>query len=288
MTKSIHLAIGLIGALATLSASAITIDGNLSDWNIDPATWKSSDPTVHSTIEDQVGNGSFYLSPGWGGQAYDAEAIYTKISQTDQKLYIALATGHNPRTLNNPAANTFGAGDFAIDFGRNGTFDLGINIKHVVGVDSGGGYTFESFGVEGGVYSNPTWAYGLWNASGAYTNPNDPSYAPDLLNPTHMLAGIYRGMAELAYTVTPTTGYGGNQNDPHYFYELSIDLGLLTRSGWDGGAFDVHWTENCANDGISVDPPANVPEPASYALFGLALSGLLAVRRKSVAVANCR
>ncbi|MBL8397185.1 MAG: PEP-CTERM sorting domain-containing protein [Candidatus Accumulibacter sp.] len=262
------------------SASTITIDGNLADWGIDKTNWKPADSSVNYTIEDQVGSGSYFLSPGWGGQAYDAEAIYAKISQADQKLYIALATGHNPRTLNQPSANSFGAGDFAIDFGKDGRFDLGINIKHALSVQNGV-YTFESFGVEGGVYSNPTWEYGLWTSAGAYTPTGSAAYNPDRLHPTHLLAGTYRGMASLAYTTTPATGYGSRPGDGHYFYEMSVDLALLTRSGWNGQAFDIHWTENCANDSIWVDPPGSVPEPGSLTLAALALAGLLGSRRKT-------
>ncbi|HNC18757.1 MAG TPA: PEP-CTERM sorting domain-containing protein, partial [Accumulibacter sp.] len=254
------------------------IDGNLADWGIDKTTWKPADSSINYTVEDQVGSGSYYLNPGWGGQAYDAEALYAKISQADQKLYIALATGHNPRTLNNNIS--FGAGDFAIDFGKDGTYDLGINIKHALSVQNGV-YTFEDFGVEGGVYSNPTWAYGLWTSAGAYTPPGSTAYNPDPLHPTHLVAGTYRGMASLAYTTTPTTGYGSQPTDNHYFYEMSIDLALLTRSGWNGQAFDIHWTENCANDSILVDPPGSVPEPGSLALAALAFAGLLGSRRKS-------
>lgn len=71
---------------------------------------------IYSTIEDQVGSGAYYLNPGWGGQAYDAEALYATI--IGSKLYIALATGHNPLTRQNPGSNSYGAGDFAIDFGK--------------------------------------------------------------------------------------------------------------------------------------------------------------------------
>ena len=69
-------------------------------------------------------------------------------------MWIALITGHDPETVNKPSRNSYGAGDFAIDFGKNGSYELGVNII------TGG------FGVAGGVYSNPVWAYGLWDANG--------------------------------------------------------------------------------------------------------------------------
>lgn len=279
--RNLPLILCLLTFCSGASAASITVDGNLADWGIDKNTWKPADPTINYTIEDQVGSGAYYLNPGWGGQAYDAEAIYAKVSQADQKLYIALATGHNPRTLNQPGANSFGAGDFAIDFGKDGTFEVGINIKHALSVQNGT-YTFENFGVEGGVYSNPTWNYGLWTSSGAYTSPSSSGYAPDQLHPTNLLAGTFRGLADLAYTTVAATGYGAKAGDAHYFYEMSVDLSLLTRSGWNGQAFDIHWTENCANDSIWVDPPGgNAPEPGSLALSTLALAGLFVRRKKS-------
>lgn len=63
------------------------------------------------------------LFPGWGGQAYDAEALYVHLDTS--YLYLALVTGLSPNTPNNPAGNSYGPGDFAIDFldfGQAGSF----------------------------------------------------------------------------------------------------------------------------------------------------------------------
>jgi hypothetical protein len=261
----------LAATISGHAGAAIIVDGNLSDWGINKTTWAPS-AGIHYTVEDSTGNGSYWLNPGWGGQAYDAEAFYTTI--TDGKLFIALATGHSPRTLNNPAANSYGAGDFAIDFGKNGSYDLGINIRYATALASGQ-YTFEGFGVEGGIYRNPTWASGLWNAAGNY----DPSH-PDLMHPTSLLGGTKIGDAQLSYTTQGVSGYGQSTTDLHYFYEMSVDLSLLNQAGWDGSAFNIHWTENCANDSIIVDPGRYVPEPGSLILLGAGLIGMLGVRRR--------
>lgn len=250
----------LVGAMfASGSASAFVVDGNPADWGINPSNWQAG-PGIHSTIEDQTGGSGVYLNPGYGGQAYDAEALYATFS--GGKLFILLATGHDPATLNNPAGNSYGAGDFAIDFGKDGSYEVGINII------PGG------FGVAGGIYKNAQWNYGLWNASGAYDPAN-----PDPAHPTSLKGGTLIGSASYAIS-GPVTGYGTWAADKHYFYEMSVDVSLLTAAGWDGSAFNIHWTENCANDSIMVDPPGYVPEPGSLALLGLGLAAAGYTRRR--------
>ena len=277
-------ALTLAALLSAGSAQAFVIDGNLADWGLhrngNASDWTPNDKVVAAwVIEDQhPSNG--YLNPGYGGQAYDAEAIYVAFDNSN--LYIAIATGHNPLTPNNPNNNSYGAGDIAIDFidhGVKGSFDYGIELL-------GNGTTT----TRGHVYSNVNWALGVWKSNGAWTGYRDPGAAGNIAladpsHPTSILGGTDVGTGSVAYTTLGQNKYGIWTGDLHYFYEVSVPLSSFGADWAEGKHFDVHWSQNCANDSILVDPPvrATVPEPGTLALLPLGMLGIVALRRKQVA-----
>jgi len=243
--------------LTNAQASQIAIDGNLADWGLhkngNSADW-TPDPSLNLIlgetykVEDQH---TAYLNPGFGGQAYDAEAMYVHIA--DGNLYLALITGLSPNTPNDPLHNSFGPGDFAIDFGQNGSYEFGIQ---TTGPN------------QGHVYSNVAWDYGLWDANGSYA-PNNP----DTQHPTSIKSGTDVAIGQLVYNSIGFKTMGQYYKDTHYVIEAAIPL--LAFAGF-SGKFDVHWTMNCANDAIWADPvlPSQISEPATLALLIFGLTGL--------------
>ncbi len=247
-------------ALST-GAQAITIDGDWTDW-ITPGAgnandWTPNDASVKYAVEDQSGS---YLNPGYGGQAYDAEAIYVK--KDSSNIYVAVITGRDPN------AGGWRWGDIALDFGLDGTYEYGL----VTRSDS------EGIGQVGDVYQVDAWNVGIWDAPGVYNANPTTDYANE--HPTSVQAGTKLG--DGAFGSSQMDVVVGSLGGAHYFMEASIPISILD-AGHLTQSFMVHWTMGCANDWIQVDPPgSSVPESGSLSLFGLGLLGMLGARRKSI------
>lgn len=263
LTLSLAVTLGL--GLSS-SANALVIDGKLDDWGLSHQWTPTSNNdgrgqysyngfTINYTVEDYTrGYDSGQVNPGYGGQAYDAEALY--LTWDSANFYVALITGHDPGTPDNPSRNTFGPGDFALSFWN------GVGTPtYTYGIETTG-----NFGQKGGIYQVSGWSKSpYWG--GSYI--------------TSIAAGAKIGTASLGISATPVTGIGGGPaNDKHWFYEFSAPLSAFSFNP--GSKVSVYWTMNCANDMIEVDPPIGVDEPPVWALLGLTLPAVFWRRRRSI------
>ena len=253
-----------LSALLAQNASATTITA-FSDWGINASNLSSSTSGVQSTIEDQHDS---YLDPGYGGQAYDAEAIYT--TWDNDYLYVGVMTGRAQD------ATGWSAGDIAFDLGSDGSFEYGLVTSSQASNHPDG------IGSPGDFYSVTDWNYGIWTAPAVYNTSVLTPYK--LAHPTSVKAGTLDGTATTFSYGSIGTGYGAWQTDTHYFISAAIDLDLLGGSAalLDDG-FSMHWTANCNNDWVQLVVAA-VPEPSILGLFSIGFIGLLSSgisRRKS-------
>lgn len=249
--KKIIFSIVILGVFFLIPADtmAYNINGYThGDWGVDPRTndWTPKEGVFY-TVEDYVGDGGF-VDPGWGGQQFDAEALY--VDWDDTNLYLALITGF-PKTGVEMNGKYYSAGDIAIDFGVDGTYEYAIEIGgHTTGD------TYTGFrGGPGNVFKGTNWADGS----------DFPETSP-------------------AYMALPGSSWEKVGAASEFFYnhkysdtdswvvEMSINIDDVFGSDWNN-YFNVSWTQTCGNDVIDVT--TTVPEPMSMALFGTGAIGML-------------
>lgn len=278
-------ALGLGLALSS-AASAITIDGNLSDWGVTVADNNNSNfssPSatiglVSAFTEDQNdfhGDGG-YVGPNYGGQNYDAE--FMGVALQGKTMYLAIVSGQRPDN----GLVRYSPGDIYM------TTPVGVVGIEVGGGAGGGAGGLVTEGDAGSTYNlksnGYTQSYGTTDptqtAGSVWANAD---WIPDPIapgSPVQMeINGASTKVADADYAFTRNT-----QTNQHSVIELALDLtNLLDQDG--SGSIGIHWSPSCGNDIVTaffqVSIPittTEIPEPGS-ALVWLVGVGVIGAAR---------
>ncbi|MBC2742956.1 MAG: PEP-CTERM sorting domain-containing protein [Desulfosarcina sp.] len=164
-------------------AMALTLDGNMKDWN-----------SAHYTDgEEYPYNNTGQVFPGWGGQFFDVEKIGFFTDGTT--AYFGLQTGFDFIDSDGFDYNgsTYFAGDIFIDFGQDGVWEIAIDIS---GGDLGDIYLVNDFTIPAYNTSAPYSVIGT--DIGDVTSSASANYFNDINEQTYGIEGSF----DLSTTLT--------------------------------------------------------------------------------------
>ena len=267
------LAMITVPAMATPPPGGYTIDGNLSDWGVDPGSnWDSN--TAKLQIEEN--------HPGGGGdpgdERCDIEAMYIDEDENGPWVYFAIVTSTPELGFPHPhdSSLTIIPGDLALDLsspldgwlnpedsdGRYG-FEYGVKLTSHNYTDVGKGTPVQ--GHIGSVFKDPVWV------------KITTHYAQNNAEFSNMVEGSGRSVlkweatdADIAYVVDDW----GDEGYANYVIEMRIPKSALGISD-QGGFLNLLATQSCTNDIIVTSfGYSPIPEFATIALPAASVLGL--------------
>lgn len=268
----------------------VATPGNVADFGSANNPWR---PTQGAwAYEDSVLNAGF-VGPGYGGQDFDAEALYTGFDVTNNTLYVALVTGFNIEGQVMGGVTYF-AGDIFIDFGnyrpqngQNPENNSNITSTNTAVPYNNTGHSWDlAFSLNGALATDTT-----RNAVRNFGIQGSPAPGQQGYNggPLRATGGTVDGQAGFNYTAN----FGSTHRNLYQFaYQLDttnalhagwIDSLYSNNSGANGG-WTVHWTMSCGNDYLdAAGYLVPVPAAAPMGLLGLGLAAFARRRKRAAA-----
>ena len=273
---AVMLAMITVPAMATPPPGGYTIDGNLSDWGVDPGFDWYSETAKEQVEENYPGSGG---NPG--DERCDVEAMYIDEDENGPWVYFAIVTSMpeggfpHPYAPSDPKKRII-PGDLALDLsspldgwlnpedsdGRYG-FEYGVKLTSHDYTDVGKGKPVQ--GHIGSVFKDPVWV-----KITTYYAQNNAKFS-------NMVQGSGRSVlmwkatdADIAY-VKDDWSDGGH---PNYVIEMRIPKSALGISD-QGGLLKLLATQSCTNDIIVTSfAYSPIPEFATIAVPALSILGL--------------
>lgn len=240
---AVIIAVSVCTILSADSQAGFVVDGYLhDDWGVRPGAYGSSDWAQNGGILGYEEDQKD-TSNGYLNPGYGGQKFDSEAiyaTRSGGNIYLAIVTGH-PQD----GWNTRKPGDVFINFGTGMQYGLSVR-----GADAGR------------LYKNP-----VWNT--------DPFWGTT--TPTDMKNGAWtdKGFIEFVYF---HTYHGSGTSNDHWVMEIRIPESFFGTDWMNGGY--VSWTQTCANDVIRLDIPSTTPEPASMALLGAGIIGIISSRRR--------